>query len=442
MTGAVPLPPFDAATDQRVRQRMALCERALIERRPLDADRAFRDAAALAPEHPLVLQELARRALTNGEPRRAEQYLERAAVVAPSETNVWLSLAQVRRVLAMPERELAAIESALRIDPSHPLALLQKAAVLDLLGRRRAASKAYGHAVQTINPRQALPPAIDQMVRTAHRRVAEGAAELGEHISQRLGDAGAGAAPARYRFDRSLDHLLARRSIYTPKPTFMLFPFLVNYEYYARDYFPWMAELESHTEAIRAECLSVLAHPDDPGLEPYVAYPDGVPLEQWAELNRSRRWSAYFLWKEGVRLESHVARCPRTVEALACVPQVDVPGRAPTAFFSILAPQTHIPPHHGVTNTRLTVHLPLVVPPGCVFRVGGEERLWREGVAWAFDDTIEHEARNPSDRLRAILLLDIWNPQLTADEREWVRRAAGAVADFYEAEGTEMDLGL
>jgi aspartate beta-hydroxylase len=442
MTGKTPPPVWDAATDQRVRHWMALCERALIERRSADADRAFREAHAAAPAHPLVLQESARRALSGGEPRRAEQCLEQAAALAPQEVNLWLSLAQVRRVLAMPERELSAIESALRIDPSHPLALLQKAAVLDLMGRRRAAAKAYGHAVQTINPRQTLPPSIDQMVRTAHRRVAEGAAELGAHIGASLGAGDGDSRAARYRFDRGLDHLLARRPIYTPKPTFLFLPFLVHYEYYARDYFPWMPELESHTAAIRAECLAVLEHPDDPGLEPYVAYPDGVPLEQWSELNRSRRWSAYFFWKEGHRLESHIARCPRTVAALAGVPQVDVPGRAPTAFLSILAPRTHIPPHHGVTNTRLTVHLPLVVPPGCTFRVGGEERHWQEGVAWAFDDTIEHEAHNASDRLRAILLIDIWNPQLTAAEREWVRRATVAVAEFYEAEGTEMELGL
>lgn len=421
---------------------MASSERALVERRPADAERAFRDACGAAPEHPLVLQESARRALVRGEPRLAEQELERAAVTAPTEVSVWLSLAQVRRVLATPQRELEAIETALRLDPSHPLALLQKAAVLDLLGRRRAASRAYGHALQTINPRQALPSAIEQMVRTAHRRVAEGAAELGAHIARAVGASGSADAQEPARFERSLDHLLARRPVYNPKPTFMLFPFLANYEFYARDFFPWMPELESHTDAIRAECLAVLAQPDGAGLEPYVAYPDGVPLEQWAELNRSLRWSAYFFWKEGQRIEDHVARCPRTVAALARVPQVDVSGRAPTAFFSVLAPRTHIPPHHGVTNTRLTVHLPLVVPPGCTFRVGGEERPWIEGVAWAFDDTLEHEAHNPSERFRAILLLDIWNPQLTEAERESVRRATCAVAEFYEAEGSALELGL
>jgi aspartyl/asparaginyl beta-hydroxylase (cupin superfamily) len=91
-------------------------------------------------------------------------------------------------------------------------------------------------------------------------------------------------------------------------------------------------------------------------------------------------------------------------------------------MFSILEPRTRIPPHTGTSNVRLTVHLPLVVPPGCGFRVGAETREWREGEAWAFDDTIEHEAWNDSDQPRAILIIDAWNPLLTEAEREFVRR--------------------
>ena len=91
-------------------------------------------------------------------------------------------------------------------------------------------------------------------------------------------------------------------------------------------------------------------------------------------------------------------------------------------MFSILKPRTRIPPHTGTSNTRVTVHLPLIVPPGCRFRVGADTREWREGEAWAFDDTIEHEAWNDSDQPRAILIIDAWNPLLTEAEREVVRR--------------------
>ena len=67
---------------------------------------------------------------------------------------------------------------------------------------------------------------------------------------------------------------------------------------------------------------------------------------------------------------------------------------------------------------RTIVHLPLIVPPGCGFRVGGETREWKVGEAFAFDDTIEHEAWNDSDELRAVLILDVWNPHITEAERE------------------------
>jgi len=63
----------------------------------------------------------------------------------------------------------------------------------------------------------------------------------------------------------------------------------------------------------------------------------------------------------------------------------------------------------------------LVVPAGCGFRVGAETRAWEEGRAWAFDDTIEHEAWNDSGSPRAILIIDAWNPLLTEAERTAIR---------------------
>ena len=73
------------------------------------------------------------------------------------------------------------------------------------------------------------------------------------------------------------------------------------------------------------------------------------------------------------------------------------------------------------------MHLPLVVPPGCAFRVGNETREWVEGRAWAFDDTIEHEAWNRSDRTRVVLLFEVWRPELSAAERDQVTRLFAAI---------------
>ncbi len=106
-------------------------------------------------------------------------------------------------------------------------------------------------------------------------------------------------------------------------------------------------------------------------------------------------------------------------------------GRAPTAFFSILDANTDIPAHVGVTNTRCTVHVPLIIPPDCGFRVGSTTREWVPGQAWVFDDTINHEAWNRSDTPRAILIFDVWNPLLSAAERDLITAATAIYAKYY-----------
>jgi aspartyl/asparaginyl beta-hydroxylase (cupin superfamily) len=108
-------------------------------------------------------------------------------------------------------------------------------------------------------------------------------------------------------------------------------------------------------------------------------------------------------------------------------------------MFSVLQPKTRIPSHTGVSNTRLVVHLPLILPPDCRFRVGNETRAWRDGEAWVFDDTIEHEAWNDSDRPRTILIFDIWSPYLSAAERELIARVTAAADAF---NGADPEPGL
>lgn len=432
-----------AADEQKVASLMAGVERLVAERRDGEALRLLGEAAAILPEHPLVLHEHARRLSLAGDAAGALAVLERAVAQAPKHVPLLLSKAAVLRVLGRCDEELLVLEQALSVEPRHLVALLQKGAVLDLMQKPRAAATVYGRALRSLSPSTRLPAPIEAHVEHAKKRVADNAARIAALLDARLRAVqGAEAAGAqRMRVDRCIENMLGRARIYTPEPTSMLFPFLVNYEYYARDHFPWLEALEAATASIREELIGVLSS-DREEVLPYVAYPEGVPLDQWRELNNSRRWGAYFLWNQGRREEAHMARCPRTIAALETVPQVDIPGRGPTAFFSILDARTRIPPHTGVTNARLTVHLPLIVPPGCRFRVGSEIREWREGVAWVFDDSIEHEAWNDSDGPRAILLFDVWNPQLTELERDMVREATVVFTEYNEAEGPVPGLGV
>jgi aspartate beta-hydroxylase len=110
-----------------------------------------------------------------------------------------------------------------------------------------------------------------------------------------------------------------------------------------------------------------------------------------------------------------------------------VRDHGPEALYSVFAAGTHLLPHRGVTNARAVSHLPLVVPPDCALRVGGDEHTWREGRTVVFDDTYEHEAWNRSQEVRVVLIADVWNPHLSAGERAAIHDVITAIGDLRTA---------
>ena len=101
-------------------------------------------------------------------------------------------------------------------------------------------------------------------------------------------------------------------------------------------------------------------------------------------------------------------------------------------MFSLLRAGARIAPHTGTHNTRLICHLPLIVPPGCGFRVGSEVREWEEGKLLVFDDSIEHEAWNDSAELRVVFICDLWPAALPPAERAAVSRLIPAAGASFE----------
>lgn len=393
------------------------------------ADQLLAGLESLAPRHPLVLNALGQRHIHRGNGQAAQEVLKAAVALDATNPAFWVNLSAAQSQLGLPDDEMASLERALVIEPRFLPALLQKGSLLNRLGRPRSAAAAYQAALASIPPRANLPPSLKPAIQLAVNSVRENGEALAAFLRDKLGPKRSGSSE-EMRFDHCLEILLGQRRPFLPQPTFMYFPYLPAYGFYPRSEFPWLAELEAAAPAIRAEFERVFAEDQD-RLVPYVAFPDGVPIDQWKKLNHSRRWSAFYLWREGKEFPEHQARCPATVAALARTPRIEISGHGPTAFFSILDGKSHIPAHNGSTNTRLTVHLPLVLPGKCTFRVGADRREWRAGEAWVFDDTVEHEAWNESDAPRAILIFDVWNPYLTAAEREWVTEATVGVEEFY-----------
>ncbi len=353
-------------------------------------------------------------AAMRGDIALARRHLESAIDGGHADLDTRLKQAALARATGDLPGAQAAVGHALIIDPLNFMALLLRASLLEQQGDRLA-GEAYGWALAQ-KPAGELAPQLEAMCEHA-RRAHEAYCRLREDVMSQA------AAPIEQTVDPYLAAKLARfRSNavrrtrhWHSEPTDYHYPGLPEFEFWDRGIFPWLAELEAAYPDIRREFAQTVSA--ERGV-PYVQYPETAPLRQWAELNQSRDWTALHLLNNGQRVEENARHCPATLAVLERLPQPRVANCSPNAMFSLLAPHTRIPAHVGVNNTRLVCHLPLIVPPGCWFRVGGETRPWEEGRAFVFDDTIEHEALNPSDELRVVLIFDVWHPGLSALERE------------------------
>lgn len=396
------------------------------------ADAAWRRVLELDPRHASALDAVGDRAFRRGDLATALDCYKRLVEVDGSDTQQWINLAIVCQRLGDAKGEEEALTSALSVDPMDLLALILRGNLLERQGKTHQAAQAYGAVAAVAPPLEQLHPDLRPAVTKAVAYQRDYTQRLGAFLDGHLASRSqAWQGEDLRRFRDSIDIFLGRKRRYDSRPTVYHYPHLAPIEFFDRARFPWLDAIEAATEAIREEFLDVLRA--DEGFAPYITYPADVPLNQWAELNHSPRWSAFHLIKMGSRVEENAAKCPRTMQALAGAPQPVMTGRTPSAMFSLLKPRTRIPAHTGVTNARLVVHLPLVVPEGCGFRVGNDTRQWAPGKAWVFDDTIEHEAWNDGDKLRTVLIFDIWHPDLSPAERELVSATMEGLAAFMGA---------
>ena len=370
---------------------------------------------------PAALNAAGLRALGEGRASEAVTLLRRAVAADAAAAPLWFNLATALHAAGDLAAHEAAIDEALTRDPYMPHALLAKGQRLEARNDSAGAIGLFQRLVAALDP--TAPMGLGLAAGVAHARavLARAGAALESRLEASLGARLDAEAPeATERFRHCVEIGLGRRRIFHPQPLVLAYPYLPAVQFFDPALFPWFETLEAATPVIRAELKALLAE-GGAGFAPYVAYPPGAPVNQWAKLNHSDAWAAQFLIQHGVDNFAIRARCPQTAALLDSLPLFDCPGRGPVAFFSLLKPHTHIPPHTGATNIRSIIHLPLIVPPNCAFRVGNDTRPWVEGRAFAFDDTIEHEATNGSDDLRAVLIIDAWNPNLTPLERDLLR---------------------
>ena len=351
-------------------------------------------------------------ALQQGRPDEGREKLERVTATGRANAQIWLILATACRDLDDVAAEEAALDRMLALEPLGIRGLIMKADCRLRADDDRNAAYLYKKALRLAEG-QNVPQGLLAELQRAEQAATELEGRYASRLDDMLAARGFPAAGRSARFQQSLDIRAGRKRIYLQEPTAYFYPELPHIQFFPTD-FDWVPALEAATDVIREELRGALAGQMG-AFRPYIQSEAHQPRAH--PLLDKQDWSALFFCENGARSEEVIARCPRTWEAVQAAPLPWVAQSSPTVMFSLLKRGTRIPAHTGMLNTRLVCHLPLIVPPRCGFRVGNEVREWQEGKLLIFDDTIEHEAWNESDRDRVVLIFDIWRPELSEEER-------------------------
>lgn len=388
--------------------------------------------AALLRAHagePALLRRMARLAMLRGDAQRAATLMLGCRRGGEDDDSIAIETAHTLAEAGRIGEAAAELERLVQREPDHALGWLLLGRMRELDGAALPSLQAWFQAVVLARqagrwfdagttPRQWAP-----LVERALERVRKGQREM---LFGLLSEQQAlhGTADMR-RVEQALRGWL-REFDATPadprqRPRFLYFPDLPATAYHDPMLQPWAPRLLEAFPEIRAEALEVTRAERE--LPDFIAPPRHGPKDTYVDGDGPEpSWKAFFFYRHGQRFDANHQRAPRTSAVLESVELCRIRDEAPEILFSVLRPGSHIKPHHGVSNVRLVMHLPLVVPPGCALRVldhGDHE--WQEGRLMMFDDTYLHEAWNRSDRTRLILLMDCWNPHLSASEKAAVR---------------------
>lgn len=353
-------------------------------------------------------------ALRRGDSATARDRLTTAIEGKSGGPEPWFLLAQACRHQGDRLAEINALERVLGNEQANVAALLMmgdaKASVSDDRAATSYFKRALGYAAANGNISASLHPMLasaEQWLQSSQHRFAD---HLGSHLRSK---GMTGKQPPR--ITEALALLLGEKQRYAQEPTVFYLPGLPQRQFYEREDFPWIADMEALVPVMQEELRNIRTA--DHKFDPYIVTADDRPRSV-NPLADNNKWGAWYFWENGKRIADHGDQCPHTMAALNLAPIPVIQNRSPMALYSVLEPDTHIIPHHGALNTRLICHIPLMVPGNCALRCGNETREWREGEALIFDDSFEHEAWNRSTDTRIILLFDIWRPEISDTEKE------------------------
>lgn len=337
------------------------------------------------------------------------------------------------------DRTLETLEADVAADSTNPLRWLQLAQAQDRQGLEVEALQSRFRAVtqaqlqgqwlsEASTPREHLDAVVHafEQVRTRRREV-----YLGSYHALRREH----GAAALQRVDRALLNYLGdlnlKPSPPEQRPRFLYFPDLPSLPFLDPFDQPWAPRLQAAFPEIRREALEI--YRENVALDAFIRIRPGDRKENYLG-GTNPSWEGFYFYRHGKRYDENHARCPATSQVLESIELCRITDHAPEICFSFGHPGTHLLRHFGVTNVRSVMHLPLLIPEDCALHVfGAGTRTWREGELLMFDDTYEHEAWNRSKSMRIILLMDCWNPGVTAVERVALSQLIKTIATLHRS---------
>lgn len=405
-------------------ERYGLADALFKQNRIEDAKQAYEQLITEDPQPIRALQMLAAISFGENNTEAAIAYSQKLLTFDPNNLQVLLAVGQASEKIGKLDDALVAYRRAAASHPGSALSYLFIGSVQQEKNETESALKAYGlsfaldKSILFLHEKPNIPPFIAERSRRAGAMVEKKFADLQAKALDEL-ETALDADLSRIRktcwYITHQGELPYRDRLQQPEGNYI--PGLDPEPVFKKEQFEWGEQLEAQYSEIREEILANLNLDTDDDCRPYLAggMNAGHPL---SGLSGDRNWSSVHLYQEGVANDAALKRFPKTAAALASVTHTTRDGLPLEIFVSVLKPKTAIAPHFGLTNAGITVHLPILIPEGdAAIRVGKEKHSWREGELFFFDDAFEHEAWNNTDKLRIVLIFEVWNPNLSKAEQ-------------------------
>lgn len=188
---------------------------------------------------------------------------------------------------------------------------------------------------------------------------------------------------------------LLRISMFYFEKALPIFGFKLK-NFYDKSDFPWLQILEDNATQIKEEYLK------NSPLHNIMSVQE--VNNRLNDFTYDDRWKVVLLKSYETIIKRNAELYPHTMDTINKIPNVT------NAIFSVLSPRKNIQLHRGMYRGIVFIHLGVVVPSPVsnhLFIVNGEQKNWKEGEAFGFEDSFQHEVINTSDANRAILLLEV-----------------------------------